>query len=106
MAIKNNKSKKSKNKPVAKKATPKKGGRTKATKAKTTATKPKTKAVKPLLPKDLETRLFGLARQMEKTMDALMLQALCEFADAWEDHFRTVKSLQDDGRIVLSVTPE
>lgn len=106
MAIKKNKRKKSKNKPATKQPMVKKGGPKKAGRAKATATKPKTKAAKPLLPKDLEKRLVTLARQMEKTMDGLMLQALCEFADAWEDHFRTVKSLQDDDRIVLSVKPE
>jgi predicted transcriptional regulator len=60
----------------------------------------------PALPKDLESRLLALALQMEKTMDALMLQALCEFADAWEDHFRTVRGLAEDDRIQLAVKPE
>ena len=58
------------------------------------------------LPKDLEKRLWSLAKQMEKTMGALMLQALCEFADAWEEHYRTVKALQDDDRVQLAVKPE
>lgn len=60
----------------------------------------------PALPKDLEARLMALALEMEKPMDALTLQALSEFADAWEEHFRTVKSLQEDDRIQLNVAPE
>jgi hypothetical protein len=59
-----------------------------------------------VLPRDLHGRLTALARQMEKTMDALMLQALCEFADAWEDHFRTVRALQADDRVQVAVKPE
>ena len=93
MASKKNKSKKSPRRPKAKPAK---------------AKKPITKnaAPKPALPKDLEKRLRALARHMEKTMDAVMLQALCEFADAWEDHFRNMRDLQDDDRIQLSVKPE
>ncbi|MDX2144328.1 MAG: hypothetical protein SFV19_13315 [Rhodospirillaceae bacterium] len=83
-------------------------------KAKSAKAKPKAKAspAKPkssadlVLPRDLHGRLTALARQMEKTMDALMLQALCEFADAWEDHFRTVKALQADDRVQVAVKPE
>ena len=103
MAIKKNKSKKSNKKPAAKKAVAKKA---RPAKSKTGKPVAKTNTAKPLLPKDLEKRLRTLARQMEKTMDGLILQALCEFADAWEDHFRTVQSLQDDDRVVLSVKPE
>jgi hypothetical protein len=59
------------------------------------------------LPRDLESRLLALALQMDKTMDALMLQALCEFADAWEDHYRTIASMNDeDDRIQLVVKPD
>ncbi len=93
MAPKKNKSKTSAKKPKAKPAQAKKP----------TA---KNAAAQPALPKELEKRLKTLARQMKKTMDALLLQALCEFADAWEDHFRTMKDLEDDDRIQLSVKPE
>ncbi|MCB2106290.1 MAG: hypothetical protein KDE14_01260 [Rhodobacteraceae bacterium] len=56
------------------------------------------------VPADLDARLSALAEQMEMTFDALLLQALCEFADAWEDHFRTVAALaEDDDRVQLSV---
>lgn len=55
------------------------------------------------MPADLERRLMALAVQMEKTLDAVLLQALCEFADAWEDHFQTVRALQDDDRVQVAV---
>ena len=66
---------------------------------------PKAKSTAPslMMSKDLERRLAALAKQMQKSMDAVLVQAMCEFADAWEDHFRTVKNLQDDDRIQLSV---
>lgn len=58
------------------------------------------------VPKDLEARLMALALEMEKNMDAVILQALSEFADAWEDHFRTLLSLAEDDRMQLVVKPE
>jgi predicted DNA-binding protein len=77
-------------------------------KSKTRRAIPKAKSTAPSLKlsKDLERRLAALATQMQKSMDAVLMQALCEFADAWEDHFRTVKNLQDDDRIQLSVKPD
>lgn len=57
------------------------------------------RAVAPTWPQDLERRLKALAVKMEKSVDAVMLQALCEFADAWEDHFRTAEALSDDDRV-------
>jgi hypothetical protein len=90
-----------KKKPAAK---PKAKARTRAPQR----TAPKSKGAAPSLRlnKDLERRLAALAKQMQKSMDAVLVQALCEFADAWEDHFRTVKNLQDDDRIQLSVKPD
>lgn len=85
---------KSKSKPVRK-----------AAKSKSKA-KPAPRKAASSLPKDLEARLMALALEMQMTMDALTLQALSEFADAWEDHFRTVKTLQEDDRIQLVVKPE
>jgi predicted transcriptional regulator len=92
-----------KSKPKAKvKAKPK------ATPKRTTA--PKTvakKAAVPALPKDLEKRIGALAKQMDKSFDAVVLQALCEFADAWEDHFRTVAVMvEEDERVQIVVKPE
>ena len=72
--------------------------------------KPKPKAnnapAAPALPAALQKRLGALAKQMNKSMAALTVQALSEFADTWEDHFRTVKELQDDDRIQLAVKPD
>lgn len=71
------------------------------------AKKTSTKRTETVLPKDLEKRLMALAAQMDKTMDALLLQALCEFADAWEDHFRTVTVLaEEEERVQIVVKPE
>jgi hypothetical protein len=58
------------------------------------------------LPGDLERRLLALARKMNKSMAALTLQALCEFADAWEDHFKTMRAMADDDRVRISVKTE
>ncbi|MDX2221618.1 MAG: hypothetical protein SFV21_02650 [Rhodospirillaceae bacterium] len=76
--------------------------------AKTAKAKPPLRRGAPTLvvPADLESRLLALALQMEKTFDAVLLQALAEFADAWEDHFRTVAALaDDDDRVQLSNRP-
>lgn len=61
---------------------------------------------RPSIPTDLDRRLRSLASKMDKTFDAILLQALCEFADAWEDHFRTMTALADDDRVQLAVKPE
>lgn len=91
MAAKKKKSgAKSKSKPKARRETPN---------AKSTTPRLK-------LTKDLQRRLAALAKHMQKSMDAVLLQALGEFADTWEDHFRTIQGLQDDDRIQLSVKPD
>ena len=55
----------------------------------------------------LEARLRMLASKMGKSLDALIVQALGEFADNWEDHMQTVAALQDtEGRVQLSVPKE
>ncbi len=52
----------------------------------------------------LEGRLKTLARSMGKPMDGLLVQALGEFADNWEDHMRTVNALNEgDDRVQLVV---
>ncbi|MBL8645449.1 MAG: hypothetical protein JNK21_16065 [Rhodospirillaceae bacterium] len=60
------------------------------------------------IPADLEKRLKALAKQMDTTLDAVMLQALCEFADAWEDHFRnvTVLTAEEEERVQIVVKPD
>jgi hypothetical protein len=105
--------------------------KSKAGKAKIKATKPARKAVvkksaiKKALPRRaarktakpdglvvktnpaLEARLRMLATKMGIGFDALIVQALNEFADNWEDHLRTVAALQDtEDRVHLSVPKE
>ena len=45
---------------------------------------------------EMQDRLKALATVMNLSFEALMHQALSEFADTWEDHHRTVKALDDD----------
>ncbi len=53
---------------------------------------------------ELDTRLRELATHMNKSLAEVLIQALTEFADNWEDHLRTVKSLNaGDDRMQLSV---
>ena len=57
-----------------------------------------------IVPEALEARLKGLAKSMDKSLDAILIQALAEFADTWEDHLRTVAALSsEDDRIQLVV---
>ena len=54
-----------------------------------------------------DNRLGALAQKMDKTFEAVVLQALCEFADAWEDHFRTVDvMIEEEERVQIVVKPE
>jgi hypothetical protein len=98
----------------AKKKPAKKAGK-KTAKSSRTGKTPKAKS-KPRTPRpvaegfgvtvspELDARLQALALSMEKTMEELLLQALTEFADAWEDHQRTVAALRDtDDRVQLAV---
>lgn len=55
----------------------------------------------------LVERLANLGSSMAKTMDQVIAQALGEFADTWEDHTRTVATLNaEDDRAVLAVRPD
>lgn len=56
---------------------------------------------------DLDNRLRALASQMNKSVEEIALQALMEFADNWEDHLNTVKTLSaGDDRMQLAVRPD
>lgn len=56
---------------------------------------------------ELDTRLRTLATQMGKTLEDVLIQALTEFADNWEDHLHVVKNLNaGDDRMQLSVRDE
>jgi hypothetical protein len=53
---------------------------------------------------DLDTRLRLLATKMGKSLEEVLIQALTEFADNWEDHLRTLTVLnQGDDRMQLAV---
>ena len=55
----------------------------------------------------LEARLMSLAQRMSVPFDQLLVQALGEFADNWEDHMRTVSALNEgDDRVQLVVPQE
>jgi hypothetical protein len=53
----------------------------------------------------LEQRLRGLAALMDKPLDQLLDQALTEFADNWEEHMRTLRTLGDDSDRMQVVAP-
>ena len=56
---------------------------------------------------ELDGRLRDLATQMNKSLEQILVQALPEFADNWEDHLRTVRTLNaGDDRMQLSVPDE
>jgi hypothetical protein len=55
----------------------------------------------------LEARLRMLGTKMGKSLEAVIVQALSEFADNWEDHMQTVAALRDtEDRVHLSVPKE
>ena len=48
-----------------------------------------------------------LATRMGKDLPAVIVQALNEFADTWEDHMQTVQALKDtEDRVHLTVPKE
>lgn len=102
---------------VSKKKTPRKKG-AKKTASKSAKITPRKKPVKSKAseigtakrglhintPPDLEARLEDLAKSMGKSMDQMLIQALIEFADTWEDHQRVVEALgEDDDRMQIVV---
>ncbi len=56
---------------------------------------------------ELDNRLRELATEMNKSLEEVLIQALTEFADNWEDHLRTVRNLNaGDDRMQLSVSDD
>lgn len=56
---------------------------------------------------ELDARLRLLATNLGKTMDEVLVQALEEFAETWEDHLQTVAALKEtEDRVQLSVPKE
>ena len=83
----------------------------KKSRAKTKVTK--TKVVAPpgalivQMPPALEERVRALAERMSIPLDQLLVMALGEFTEAWEDHMHTVGALnEEDDRVQLSVPTE
>lgn len=83
-------------KPAAKKASKKKPAPAKAAGGLRVAATP-----------TLEARLKALAKTMGKSLDQILVQAMTEFADTWEEHQRTVAALSEgDDRMQLVVPQE
>ena len=94
-------------KSAKKKAPAKKAAKKRAIPKRKAARKPAITGVIVQVPPELEARLKMLATNMAKSMDALIAQALAEFAETWEEHLRTIAALkEDEGRVHLSVPKE
>lgn len=53
---------------------------------------------------DLNSRLTALAKRMEKSKAEILVLALQEYAENWEDHLDTVDALKEgDDRVQLVV---
>ena len=108
------KSKKKTNKKAAKKPAAKKA-KTKRAVAKPAPKKAKKPARKAsarsggsiVVTPELDARLRMLATNLGKSMDEILVQALQEFVETWEDHLQTVAALKDsEDRVQLSVPKE
>ena len=59
------------------------------------------------MPPALEERVRALAERMSIPLDQLLVMALGEFTEAWDDHMHTVGALnEEDDRVQLSVPKE
>jgi predicted DNA-binding protein len=59
------------------------------------------------MPPALEERVRALAERMSVPLDQLLVMALGEFTEAWEDHMQTVRALNEgDDRVQLAVPKE
>ena len=45
---------------------------------------------------EMQKRLEAVAAQMDQSVAECAQQAIAEFVDNWEDHFRVVAALQED----------
>lgn len=89
-------------KPAARKAAKKTAK--KAVKKSTRRTAPAEPGVMLAVSAELDARMCALADQMNKTLEEVLIQAMTEFADTWEDHLRTVDALgEDNDRMQLAV---
>ena len=101
-----------KKKPAAKKAKTKRTSQKPAAKRAPKKAKPARKSSSRsggsiIVTPELDARLRLLATNLGKTMDEVLVQALQEFVETWEDHLQTVAALKDtEDRIQLSVPKE
>ena len=88
-------------------ATKKKTPRKNKAKAKVSVSRSQNRGFHIAVSQDLETRLEDPAKIMSKSMDEILIQAVSEFADTWEDHQRVVETLADeDDRMQIVVGKE
>ncbi|MEQ8734132.1 MAG: ribbon-helix-helix protein, CopG family [Rhodospirillaceae bacterium] len=65
---------------------------------------PVTTTVNISISEDLNHRLAALAERMEKSTEEILVLALQEYAENWEDHLDTVDALKEgDDRVQLVV---
>ncbi|MEQ8508963.1 MAG: ribbon-helix-helix protein, CopG family [Rhodospirillaceae bacterium] len=65
---------------------------------------PVTTTVNISISEDLNSRLAALAERMEKSKEEILVLALQEYAENWEDHLDTVDVLKEgDDRVQLVV---
>ncbi len=65
---------------------------------------PVTTTVNISISEDLNRRLAALAERMEKSTEEILVLALQEYAENWEDHLDTVDALKEgDDRVQLVV---
>ncbi len=97
-----------KKKPAAKKAKTQRAARKPAPKKAKPARKSSSRSGGSIIvTPELDARLRMLATNLGKTMDEVLVQALEEFAETWEDHLQTVAALKDtEDRVQLSVPKE
>ena len=93
-----------KKKPAAKKAKAKRAAPKKAKPARKSSARSGGSIV---VTPELDARLRMLATNLGKTMDEILVQALEEFVETWEDHLQTVAALKEsEDRVQLSVPKE
>lgn len=60
------------------------------------------------VPPALQERLEALAGRLDQDIDSVLLQALEEYAERWEDHLRDLDAIDSgtDERVMLQVVNE
>ncbi len=101
------KSKKKTSKKTAKKKPAAKKAKTKRAAPKKAKSKSSRSGGSIVVTPELDARLRMLATNLGKSMDEILVQALEEFAETWEEHLQTVAALKEtEDRVQLSVPKE